>query len=50
LKLNDRGKLEPQMKADVLVLERDTLELKEVIARGRRLLRDGKPIGKGTQE
>jgi hypothetical protein len=38
------------MKADVLVLERDTLELKEVIARGRRLLRDGKPIGKGTQE
>jgi beta-aspartyl-dipeptidase (metallo-type) len=50
LKLNDRGKLEPQMKADVLVLERDTLELKEVIARGRRLLRDGKPIEKGTQE
>ena len=50
LKLNDRGKLEPQMKADLLVLERDTLELKEVIARGRRLLRDGKPAGKATQE
>jgi beta-aspartyl-dipeptidase (metallo-type) len=50
LKLSDRGKLEPQMKADVLVLERDTLELKEVIARGRRLMKDGKPVGKGTQE
>src|SRR5688500_10054580 len=50
LKLKDRGKLEPRMKADVLVLERDTLELKEVIAHGRRLLKDGKPVGKGTQE
>lgn len=43
LKLKDRGKLEPHMKADVLVLDRETLELKEVIARGRRLLKDGKP-------
>ena len=50
LKLNDRGKLEPQMKADLIVLERDSLELKEVIARGRRLFKDGKPVGKGSQE
>ena len=44
LKLKDRGKLEPQMKADVLVLDRKTLELREVIARGRRLLKDGKAL------
>ena len=50
LKLKDRGKLEPQMTADLLVLDRDTLELKEVIARGRRLFKDGKPVGKTTPE
>jgi beta-aspartyl-dipeptidase (metallo-type) len=44
LKLKDRGKLEPKMKADVLVLDRKTLELREVIARGRRLLKDGKAL------
>jgi beta-aspartyl-dipeptidase (metallo-type) len=44
LKFKDRGKLEPQKKADVLVLDRKTLELREVIARGRRLLKDGKAL------
>ncbi|HKS08376.1 MAG TPA: hypothetical protein VJS13_02445 [Pyrinomonadaceae bacterium] len=42
LKLKDRGRLEPKMQADVLVLDRKTLELREVIARGRRLVKDGK--------
>jgi cytosine/adenosine deaminase-related metal-dependent hydrolase len=39
LKLKGHGKLEPQMKADLLLLDRKTLELKEVIACGRRLLK-----------
>lgn len=42
LKLDNQGKLEPGMLANVLVLDRKTLELKEVIARGRRLVKDGK--------
>ena len=50
LKLKNRGKLEPKMKADLLLLDRKTLELKELIACGRRLLKDGKPVGKEAQE
>lgn len=50
LKLKSRGKVEPKMKADLLLLDRKTLELKEVIACGRRLLKDGKPVGKEAQE
>jgi beta-aspartyl-dipeptidase (metallo-type) len=50
LKLKRQGKLEAQMKADLLLLDRKTLELKEVIACGRRLLKDGKPVGKESQE
>jgi hypothetical protein len=38
------------MKADLLLLDRKTLELKEVIACGRRLLKDGKPVGKEVQD
>jgi len=37
--------------ADILVLERETLELREMIACGRRLLKDGKAAGgKEAQE
>jgi beta-aspartyl-dipeptidase (metallo-type) len=50
LKLKRHGKLERQMKADLLLLDRKTLELKEVIACGRRLLKDGKPVGKEVQD
>jgi hypothetical protein len=32
------------MLANVLVLDRKTLQLREVIARGRRLLKDGKVV------
>jgi len=42
LKLENQGKLEPGMLANVLVLDRETFELREVIARGRRLVKDGK--------
>ena len=41
LKLESKGRLEVGRDADLLVLTRDTLELKDVIAGGRRLVRDG---------
>jgi len=41
LKLEHKGRLEVGCDADLLVLRKDTLEIKDVIARGRRLVRDG---------
>lgn len=41
LKLEHKGRLEVGRDADLLVLRKDTLEIKDVIARGRRLVRDG---------
>ena len=44
LKLESKGKLAAGCDADVLVLRRDTLEIVETIARGRRLIADGKQM------
>lgn len=41
LKLPNKGRLEPAADADIIVLERDTLELRDVFLRGRALVRDG---------
>lgn len=41
LKLENKGRLEPGKDADLLVLRRDSMELREVIARGRRLIQGG---------
>jgi beta-aspartyl-dipeptidase (metallo-type) len=41
LRLEHKGRLEVGRDADLLVLSKDTLEIKDVIARGRRLVRDG---------
>jgi beta-aspartyl-dipeptidase (metallo-type) len=41
LKLENKGQLAEGKAADVLVLEAESLELKEVIANGKRLYRDG---------
>jgi beta-aspartyl-dipeptidase (metallo-type) len=41
LKLSRKGRLAPGMDADLLVLERDTLRIREVWARGKPLLRGG---------
>jgi beta-aspartyl-dipeptidase (metallo-type) len=41
LKLDTKGELAPGKDADVLVLRKDSLEIVEVIARGRRLVRNG---------
>jgi beta-aspartyl-dipeptidase (metallo-type) len=42
LKLQDRGSLAPGKAADVLVMDAGTLELKEVIAGGKRLMKHGR--------
>jgi beta-aspartyl-dipeptidase (metallo-type) len=41
LKLEHKGVLEPGKAADVVVLDRDSLEVREVISKGRRLVIDG---------
>jgi beta-aspartyl-dipeptidase (metallo-type) len=41
LKLAGKGRLEPGLDADLLVLRRDSLEIVEVIARGRRMVKAG---------
>ena len=42
LKLESKGRLEEGLSADVLIAENRTLEIREVISRGRRLVIDGK--------
>jgi beta-aspartyl-dipeptidase (metallo-type) len=42
LKLKDRGRLGPGTRADVLIVDAARLELRDVWASGRRLLRDGR--------
>jgi beta-aspartyl-dipeptidase (metallo-type) len=42
LKLPNKGRLATGRDADILVLDKDTLKLREVLARGKRLVRSGK--------
>ena len=42
LGLEDRGRVEPGLRADLLLLDRDSLEPRHVIAGGRRLMADGR--------
>ena len=42
LKLNDKGVLEARKSADILILRKDALEIKDVIAGGRRMVKSGK--------
>lgn len=42
LKLGNKGALKAGNAADILLLEKETLELREVISNGKRLLKDGK--------
>lgn len=46
LKLSDKGALEAGKSADVLVLQKNSLEIKEVICSGRRMIKNGKPVFK----
>jgi beta-aspartyl-dipeptidase (metallo-type) len=42
LKLDNKGRIAPGKAADVLIFDAESLELNDVIAQGKRLLRDGK--------
>ena len=44
LKLPRKGSVKPGMDADVVVLTEGSLDIREVIARGRVLMRDGVPV------
>jgi beta-aspartyl-dipeptidase (metallo-type) len=45
LKLSDRGELSEGKRADLLVLDKSSLEIREVVAGGRLLLREGELVG-----
>jgi beta-aspartyl-dipeptidase (metallo-type) len=49
-KLPRKGRLAAGYDADATFVDADTLEIRHVIARGRVMVRDGKPIVKGTFE
>ena len=44
LKLEKKGKVEPGKDADLVILDRGTLEIRDVIARGKPMVRDGEPV------
>jgi beta-aspartyl-dipeptidase (metallo-type) len=46
LKLDLKGTIEPGKHADILILEKESFELREAIAGGRRLVENGKPAFK----
>jgi beta-aspartyl-dipeptidase (metallo-type) len=46
LKLENKGELSEGKDADVLVLEQHTLDIREVIARGKRMVSNGDPLVK----
>jgi beta-aspartyl-dipeptidase (metallo-type) len=41
LKLEQRGSLEPGKAGDLLILDRDTLDIRDVLASGKRMVKDG---------
>jgi len=44
LRLAGKGRLEPGKDADVVLLREGSLEVVDVFARGRRMVRDGAPV------
>jgi beta-aspartyl-dipeptidase (metallo-type) len=50
LKLDAKGALREGRDSDVLVLQKESLEIKHLFARGRQLIRDGQQVDKSVQE
>ncbi|MFW5953526.1 MAG: amidohydrolase family protein, partial [Candidatus Natronoplasma sp.] len=48
LKLHDKGKIEEGMDADLILLNKDTLEIEYVVSMGKVMIEDGEPIKLGT--
>lgn len=50
LKLNQKGEIKPGKDADLIILDRDTLKIRYVIARGEIMVKEGTPVKFGTFE
>jgi len=50
LKLESKGRIEEECDADLVILDKKTLDIKSVIARGKMMMKNGKIITKGTFE
>lgn len=50
LKLSQKGTIEPMKDADLVLLDKETLEIKKVIAKGQMMVENGEAIVKGTFE
>lgn len=44
LRLDSKGRLEPGRDADALILRKDSLEIKDVIVRGKRMVKNGRLV------
>ena len=50
LKLDNKGKIEPDRDADLVIVDKENLNIDIVIAKGKIMVKDGMPIVKGTFE
>lgn len=50
LKLRQKGEIRPNKDADLIILDKHTLKIRYVIAKGEILVKDGKPVKFGTFE
>lgn len=50
LKLKHKGRIEPGADADLILVQKDDLQIAQVFAKGRCLVKDGYPVVKGTFE
>ncbi len=50
LKLHDKGVIEEEKDADIILLDEDTLDIEYVIAKGEVLIEKGEPVEHGTYE
>ena len=50
LKLSNKGYIEKERDADIVILDKNTLEIETVIAMGKTMVSKGKPVVKGTFE
>jgi beta-aspartyl-dipeptidase (metallo-type) len=50
LKLSQKGKIEAEKDADLVIVDKDSLEIQTVIARGKIMVKDKEVIAKGTFE
>lgn len=50
LKLNHKGRIKPGCDADLVLLNKETLEVETVICKGQIMVKDGRPVIKGTFE